>query len=63
MIGSWDRRRSLKVRSEGSESSRVRDEAPKIKMKGSQRPEVSEVKALARVTGSWGQKSSISKLI
>lgn len=54
--------RNLKARGERSEHSRVRDEAPRIKIE-SQKPEVSESKAFARVTGSWGQRSSISKII
>lgn len=54
--------RNLKVRGKRSEFSRVRDEAPRIKIE-SQKPEVSEIKAFARVTGSWGQRASISKTI
>lgn len=45
--------RNLKVRGERSEHSKVRDEAPRIKIE-SEKPEVSEIKAFARVTGSRG---------
>ena len=45
------------------QSSRVEDEAPKITLQGSERLEVSEAKALARVTGSCVKRPSISKLI
>lgn len=45
------------------QSSRVEEEAAKITMQGSERPEVSDMKALARLTGSWVKKPSISKLI
>lgn len=47
--------RSLKARGERSEHPRVRDEAPRIKIE-SQKSEVSEIKALTWVTGSWGQR-------